>query len=166
MGLRRRPRQAGFTLLELMAVLAVAALLAALAGPSFSTLVDNQRLRNASFDLVSDLLLARSHAVLRHANVAVTPTASGADGWSQGWTVTSGGETLASRSGLDARLRLAATAGGNAAASLAIGPEGRVIGATPVSIEVGFASPAPSGVTPSCIRLDATGRPRSDKGAC
>lgn len=156
----------GFTLLELMTVVAVVAVLAAIAGPAFSTFLDNQRLRNASFDLVSDLLLARSEAVMRRTNVVIAANASGSGGWSGGWTVTSGGTTLASRTGVEGRLRFDATAGGSAVSSLTIGPEGRVVGATPVEIEVGFASPAPAGVTPSCIRLDATGRARSEKGAC
>ncbi len=73
------PGSAGFTLLELMVVVAVAAVLAAIAAPSFSTFIDNQRLRNASFDIVSDLSLARSEALTRQTTVVITPGESHED---------------------------------------------------------------------------------------
>jgi hypothetical protein len=50
--------------------------------------------------------------------------------------------------------------------SLSFGADGRVIGATPMRVTVKYTSPAPAGVTPSCIVIDATGRAKADKGAC
>lgn len=158
-------RTGGFTLIELMTVMAVLAIVAALAAPSFRSFIDNQRLRNASFDLVSDLLLARSEALKRARTVVITPTATDGDSWHQGWRVEvgAGGELISERGDLPSSLRF--DAGG--LASISFGADGRVVGAgTPVSINVDFASPSPAHVKPSCVRLDATGRPRSDKGAC
>lgn len=161
---------AGFTLLELMVVVAVAAVLAAVAAPGLSTFIDNQRLRNGSFDLVSDLMLARSEAVTRNAVVVVTPTATGSDGWSGGWTVnldSAAGAVLASRTGVSPKLRFEArNASAAAVSSLSFRADGRVIGATPMRVAVKYTDPAPAGVSPSCIVIDATGRARADKGSC
>lgn len=160
----------GFTLVELVTVIAVAAILAAVAAPAMSTFIDNQRVRNGSFDLVGDLLLARSEAINRRSVVVITPISAGSDGWSSGWTVnleTSGGTLVTSRTGVAAKLRFDVKDSAAASlSSLSVGADGRIVGLTPVRINVTMVEPVPSGVTPSCIVIDATGRPKSDKGAC
>lgn len=75
----------GFTLIELMTVVAIAAILAAIAVPSFLKLSATQRLRSASTNLQSALMVARSESLKRNAQVSVKP-ASGTD-WTQGWSV-------------------------------------------------------------------------------
>ena len=52
----------GFTLIELMVTIAIAAILATLAAPSFREYIVSQRIKNASFDLFTALTLARSEA--------------------------------------------------------------------------------------------------------
>jgi type IV fimbrial biogenesis protein FimT len=74
----------GFTLLELMVTVAVAAILATLAAPSFRQYILNQRIKNASFDLVSALSLARSEAITRNCTVNVVQTGGN---WIGGWTI-------------------------------------------------------------------------------
>lgn len=74
----------GFTLLELMVTVAVAAILATLAAPSFRQYILNQRIKSASSDLVSALSLARSEAITRNCNVNVVQ-AGGT--WMGGWAV-------------------------------------------------------------------------------
>jgi type IV fimbrial biogenesis protein FimT len=160
----------GFTLIELMTVIALLAILSAIAAPSLRTFIENQRLRNASFDVVSDLLLARSEALTRQSLVVVTPSGSDSAGWSNGWSInlgSSAGALVTNRTGLPSQLRFTVLNSSAAAqGSLSFGADGRVVGLTPMSIDVKYADPAPSGVTPSCVRIDATGRPRVDKGAC
>ncbi len=53
----------GFTLIELMIVLAVAAVLAALAAPSFVEQLSRRRIEGSATDLSTDLQFARSQAV-------------------------------------------------------------------------------------------------------
>lgn len=53
----------GFTLIELMVVVAVVAVLMALVGPSVQSLIQVQRLRGVHSQLNTDLLFARSEAV-------------------------------------------------------------------------------------------------------
>lgn len=57
----------GFTLVELMITIAVAAILLATATPSFTSLIQNHRLVAQHNDFVANLNLARSEAVKRSA---------------------------------------------------------------------------------------------------
>ena len=90
-GHRSRRSQRGFTLIEMMVTIAVAAILLAVVVPSFRTFTLSQRVKSGSFDLYSTLMLARSEAVKRRATVTVA--ASAAD-WNNGWTISDGTTTL------------------------------------------------------------------------
>lgn len=75
----------GFSLVELMVTLTVAAILLGIGIPSFSTLITNQRLGTAASDFLNAINLARSEAIQRSARVDLVP----ADGrnWKSGWVV-------------------------------------------------------------------------------
>lgn len=77
-------RQHGFTAIELMVVVAIVAVLAALAGPSFAPLIERWRVRDAAEGLTSTLYYARSEAIKRGGGIAIDATG----GWDQGWKVT------------------------------------------------------------------------------
>ena len=85
----------GFTLIELMVTMTVAAILAAIAVPAFNSFVLNNRDANQINSLVSSFNYARSEAVKRNTSfgVAVCPSGDGATcnapaaGWSAGWIV-------------------------------------------------------------------------------
>lgn len=64
----------GFTLVELMVVVAVMAILAAIAAPSMTGLINANRLSGQAGELTSTMQLARSEAVRRNARVRVCPT--------------------------------------------------------------------------------------------
>ncbi len=89
-------KQRGFTLTELLIVLAMAAILVAIAVPSYGFLVTSGRLASATNDMLLALHLARSEAIKRGTRVTVcktsNPDASAPDcdssaKWEQGWLV-------------------------------------------------------------------------------
>ncbi|MEQ1544213.1 GspH/FimT family pseudopilin [Methyloglobulus sp.] len=85
----------GFTLIELMLTIAIAAVVMGLAVPSFNTAIKNNRLTTQANDLVTSLNLARSEAVKRGTRVTLCKSSDGAncvaDGatsnWRQGWII-------------------------------------------------------------------------------
>ncbi len=68
-------RAAGFTLLELMLTLAVAAVLAAVAIPNMRDFMRNNRLSSAANALLRSTQVARSEAIKRQSNVVVCASA-------------------------------------------------------------------------------------------
>ncbi|MFT3719461.1 GspH/FimT family pseudopilin [Pseudorhodoferax sp.] len=87
----------GFTAIELMVVVAVLAVLAALAGPSLVPVIERWRVRQATEEMAATFAYARSEAIKRGGGVAVvrnapaggecaSPADDAAD-WSCGWTV-------------------------------------------------------------------------------
>ena len=95
---RRRPDapSRGFTAVELMVTVAILAILAALAAPSFNPLIERWRVRQTVEGLQSSLYYARSEAIKRGGNVVVQKipnntdgctTAPGTNDWGCGWQV-------------------------------------------------------------------------------
>lgn len=83
-------RQAGFTLVELLVALAVAAILLAAGVPSFRSTIVSNRLTSTTNDLVGTLAQARSEAIRRGARVTVCISSNGTScattgSWEQGW---------------------------------------------------------------------------------
>lgn len=79
-------RAYGFTAIELMVTIAIVAILAALAAPSFTPIIERYRSRQAAEDLLSTLYYARSEAIKRSGGITITANSSD---WANGWSVTS-----------------------------------------------------------------------------
>jgi len=66
-----KAKSAGFTLLEIMIVIALLAVLIGLAAPSFGDFIRNSRLTGKANDMLAGLNLARTEAIKRHAPVTL-----------------------------------------------------------------------------------------------
>lgn len=142
----------GFTIAEAMIVVAVLGILAGLALPSLNQFVLGQRVKNASFDIFSSLVLARSEAITRNTTVTVTPAGGG---WQDGWTVTAADLTVIRRQD-------------DAYSTIAIAGPANVVynGTGRLNAAVGAFSVTATGATPRCITIDLSGRPVSKTEAC
>lgn len=85
-------RSKGFTLLELLVTITVAAVILGLGVPSFRSVIQNNRATTHTNDLVTALNLARSEATRRAAAVTVCSSTNGvacsaSNDWSTGWIV-------------------------------------------------------------------------------
>ena len=84
--------QSGFTLIELMITLVVAAILLMVGVPGFLDMYKNNRLLTAANALAASVNLARSEAITRGVRVkicksATSPNCTGSGDWQQGWVV-------------------------------------------------------------------------------
>ncbi len=91
----------GFTLVELMIVIAIVAILTTLAAPSFKQLIQSNTMSGAVNTFLGDMRFARSEAIRRGGNVVMcrsdAPEASspvcgtgsgpGGNGWVSGWII-------------------------------------------------------------------------------
>jgi len=85
-------RTSGFTLIELMVTLAVAAILVTVAIPGFRSLIQNNRAATQANELLTAFTLARSEALKRSSQVSVCSstdqaTCAGDPNWATGWIV-------------------------------------------------------------------------------
>ena len=147
-------RGRGFTLIEVMMAVAVAAILVSLAAPSFVRLVADQRAKAAATDLVTAMNVTRSEAIKHNSSVTLQPKAGG---WANGWQVKDpdGGADL-----LDANATGVPITGGPA--SVSYGAGGRLVGAGAApSFTIGE-----DGMPQRCLSVDLSGRPHIKPSAC
>lgn len=88
-------RQSGFTVLELLITVVIMAILAALAGPSFKEMFENNRLATQANEIVASVALARTEALRRNGRVIMcrfdavqtnpTPATAGCTSGTNAW---------------------------------------------------------------------------------
>jgi type IV fimbrial biogenesis protein FimT len=76
----------GYSMIELMTVLAIAAILLAIGVPSFGALIRNQKMTTTVNDFFTAVNLTRSEAIQRGTRVDLVPAGDGSD-WTKGWIV-------------------------------------------------------------------------------
>lgn len=91
--MKSRQKQVGVTMIELLIVLTIAAILAAMAAPSFSKFIADTRQTSTMSQLTGDLNRARSESIKRNMRMLVcirnsvgTDCGTGTD-WQNGWLV-------------------------------------------------------------------------------
>ncbi|HEU0201401.1 MAG TPA: GspH/FimT family pseudopilin [Burkholderiaceae bacterium] len=164
---RHRARGAahGFTLIEALVVMTIAGILAAVAMPSFSAFMADQRARGVATDFVTALIAARSEAIKRNGNVTITAaTVGGSANWGAGWVIAAADGTQINRQDVPAGKLTGSTTPANTNAIVFNG-SGRMTIAGTLAVGLSGAS-SDAGVTPRCVTIDLGGRPQLNKGAC
>jgi type IV fimbrial biogenesis protein FimT len=148
----------GLTLIEVLTVVGVMAIITAVAAPGMRTFGVSQKAKSLSYDLVSDLLTARSESLKRNRTVTVTPLG---DTWASGWSVAAGATVISQR-----QPDLGSVTFEGAPNAISFNNFGRVASPVdPVRMTVKPLDPG-SDATRRCIELDPSGYARSKLGSC
>lgn len=164
----------GFTLVELMVTVAVAGVLLAIAVPSFTDLMRNNRSLAAANELVSALNAARAEAVKRGTRVSLCPSANGTScsgtAWQTGWIVFVDGAasdttSTATVSGTPLSRRTAMPTGATAT-GIATFIRYSGLGFAPIRQDITVQTASCTGLNARRISFSASGRIRVVKVAC
>lgn len=150
-----RPR--GFTLTELLAVMAVLAILSAVAAPSFTAMMGTMRARATSTDLYASLSRARSEAIKRNADVTLQPNGGA---WGGGWFILDPSDAAGQRKLDDHPAIPNATVTGPS--SVVYQANGRVRGGGEPSFDIAIAGQSHH----RCVNVDLSGRPSQSSSGC
>lgn len=139
----------GFTILELVIVMAIIATLSAMALPQFSRMIRDQRVKNAAMDFYASMIMARSEAIKQGNDITINPNS--AANWASGWQIVdSGGATVKIQ---DAIPGVAATGPAN----LVYRRDGRLSNTAAQTFVL--SSPTDATIAARCVRIDPSGRP-------
>ncbi|SDH38069.1 GspH/FimT family pseudopilin [Pseudomonas panipatensis] len=152
--LQSTARGRGFTLVELMVTIAVAAILLTIAVPSLTDTTLSGKLRASANDLVTSAALARSEAIKRNAVTSLCPSSDGAScgsgGWEQGWIVITGSTVIQTEKAAPQGFKVTSTV-----SRIDFQPSG--VGSTQATLTVCRASPY-AGNQERVVTVSATGR--------
>ena len=147
-------RARGFTIVEAVIVVFIVIAIATLAGPYFRSFIVQQSIRNAAYELMSDLTYARSEAVKRNATVTVTKVGT----WSGGWTIAAGATTLRQHPAFPTSITITM-----ANPSVDFHLNGRASATAAFTVDD---ADGQSAIPAQCVSVDPSGRPRSSPGSC
>ena len=149
----------GFTLIELVVVIAIVGFLTSFAAPALRGFLVNQRVKTVAYELIADLTLARSEALKRGRAVTLSPSAVG--DWTQGWVVASttvvGTTTTAIELGKKPAVGFGVSFSPQTPSNITFDANGRLSGTTTVA-RFGISD---GGSYQRCISLDPAGRPKT-----
>jgi type IV fimbrial biogenesis protein FimT len=154
-----RSKGAGFTLIELMIVLAIMGVILSLALPGFSEITLSTKLKAYANELVASAYLARSEAIKRNVPMTLCASDDGAScassgDWEQGWIVLDPNNVVVrQQAALSSGYKVTSTGG----RTLTFDPSGAA--GTPTTMKVCRKTPTAGGQDRE-VKISATGRPR------
>ena len=166
--------QKGFTLLELMTTLGIAAILSSTAVPGMQSFLLNSKQSSAVNQLVSSIHMARNAAVTRNSRVAICASGNGSScgdvSWADGWIVfadddrdqaVDAGEDIIAVSEKMENMTIASP---QFSSAISYRGDGRVIAASNGGFAGGFTFCDRRGsVKAKVLSIEANGRPNSTK---
>ncbi|WP_140632787.1 GspH/FimT family pseudopilin [Methylibium rhizosphaerae] len=155
---RTRSAMRGFTLIELMVVVALAAIVGSIAAPSFRELTINSRTRSAASALHESLWLARSEAIKRNKPVTFTLTTL-----ESGWTITPVDDPDRVLRRQDGMQNLELHFNRGTSATFEYNSQGRLADGV-AALKMTLSGSGGQGSR--CISFDAAARPKLTAGAC
>jgi len=141
-------KSSGFTFMELVITMAVAAVVTSMAVPSLSSLMRNTRVKQTASDMVMSLAYARNEAINRNAQVSVVAMGT----WNAGWQVIAGGTALR-QTALSGEISV----GGPASSTITYNPDGRLAMLTTLNFV--FSVPGDTRPLRRCVSATLIGQP-------
>lgn len=165
-------RASGFTVLEVMIVLVIAGIAMSIAAPGMKSMINNQKMKSATFELVATTMMARSEAIKwGGASSATISIRAPSDNFSSnGWCIvfTSSSACDTSSPG-DAVMQIIKPPSGvtftyqGTAAPITFNRSGRLTGGVAVKIQVADDQAfAPT----YCVTIDTNGNASTKVGVC
>ena len=146
----------GFTVIEVLMVIAILGVLVAMGMPSMRDLIAATKVKTATSDLFSSLILARSEAIKRNAAIEVVPVA--ATNWNAGWSVRTTGtvQVLQVQDPITGDVAI-----GGPGVTLRYRGDGRLTDGGGASLDATFTfiATAYAHIQMRCIFIDPSGRP-------
>ncbi len=150
-------RYRGFSLIELIVVVALMGIMITMAIPSMGRFLANQQARTSAQTMLATLMYARSEAVKRNATIRVD---AGANGWADGWRMVLDTDNSLIRRQESMDDVTITEAGG--AASVSYNGRGRLVGANALSFTI---CDSGNRAEQRLVQVDLSGRPKVTKGA-
>jgi len=149
----------GFTMIELMVTIGIAAILLAVGAPMFVRTVDFVTAKEVAIELAGDLRQARTEAVKRNTLVNVAPLSGG---WAAGWQVTtSAGELVSQHVTTHGGVSVSAPTGG-----IQFGANGRIANTDTNTADLKWTVNTATSSGTRCVRIGVTGAANIQLGAC
>lgn len=162
-------RSTGFTLVELMITIAIVAILAALALPSFQGVIRSNRVATTTNEFTAFVSYARSEAMRNSRGAVLCASADGATcggTWAQGWLLFSDRNSNGTLQAEDPVLRVSDPREGvdltMASSALRFDPRGRLIG----GIQQMQLKPVSHSIPVKCVTVRASGQASVRQDAC
>ena len=176
---KTRRASRGFTLIELMAAIALVAILIGIAAPSFREMMMSVRMTGATNDLMADIGAARSEAAKLNVPVYLCRSTDGRScngtSWNGGWIVFADTNQSATKDGAEPVIRMrpalatdttiAFCSGTTAVNTLPYTPTGNILGGGAV-LTFKLCDPRTTANAGRTITINTTGRPQVTKTTC